>query len=86
MSGCQHKVLLKGICMAEDKTRAKRAALEGSLAAAERDHENVVDALERDFTQDAKRFVVIVTCMTAMVLLVNSHVIPSALAFCLSCS
>ena len=38
VSGCQHKVLLKGICVAEDKTRAKRAALEGSLAAAERDH------------------------------------------------
>lgn len=38
VAGCQHKVLLKGICMAEDFTRAKRAELEARLAASQRDH------------------------------------------------
>lgn len=38
VEGCQHKLLLKGICMAEDFTRAKRAELEARLAASQRDH------------------------------------------------
>ena len=64
-----------------DEARPSDSSRRRSSAAAERDHENVVDALERDFTQDAKRFVVIVTCMTAMVLLVNSHRIGVLLHF-----
>lgn len=45
VAGCQHKVLLKGICVAEDFTRAKRAELEARLASAQRDHtiEEIVD-------------------------------------------
>ena len=45
VAGCQHKILLKGISVAEDVTRAKRAELEARLAAAQRDHtvEEIVD-------------------------------------------
>jgi hypothetical protein len=36
--GTQHEILLKGVCVAEDLTRAKRAELEARLAASQRDH------------------------------------------------
>jgi hypothetical protein len=38
VAGCQHKVLVKGVCTAADASRAKRAQLEARLAEAERDH------------------------------------------------
>jgi hypothetical protein len=49
VAGCQHKVLLKGVCVPEDTTRAKRAELEAQLAAAERDH--TVDEMVRDLVE-----------------------------------
>jgi len=36
--GTQHEISLKGVCVVEDLTRAKRAELEARLAASQRDH------------------------------------------------